>query len=72
MPLWIVREKYMEKPRGDQERWNGGAAGGHVSVKDELFRKTLRQTLDSGRSLANPDGLLINGQAHTTFNGDQG
>ncbi|KAF7809796.1 L-ascorbate oxidase-like protein [Senna tora] len=34
--------------------------------------KTLRQTLDSGRSLANPDGLLINGQAHTTFNGDQG
>ncbi|KAF7809761.1 L-ascorbate oxidase-like protein [Senna tora] len=33
--------------------------------------QTLRQTLDSGRSLANPDGLLINGQAHTTFNGDQ-
>ncbi|KAF7828763.1 L-ascorbate oxidase-like protein [Senna tora] len=34
--------------------------------------KKLRQTLDSGRSLAFPDGLLINGQAHTTFNGDQG
>ncbi|KAK4262255.1 hypothetical protein QN277_027837 [Acacia crassicarpa] len=34
--------------------------------------KKLRQTLDSGRSLAFPDGLVINGQAHTTFNGDQG
>ncbi|KAG5069861.1 hypothetical protein JHK85_002238 [Glycine max] len=34
--------------------------------------KTLRQTLDSGKSLAFPDGLLINGQAHSTFTGNQG
>ncbi|XP_027916972.1 L-ascorbate oxidase homolog [Vigna unguiculata] len=34
--------------------------------------KALRETLDSGKSLAFPDGLLINGQAHTTVNGDQG
>lgn len=32
----------------------------------------LRQTLDSGKSLPFPDGVLINGQGHTTFNGDQG
>ncbi|XP_061340811.1 L-ascorbate oxidase homolog isoform X2 [Gastrolobium bilobum] len=34
--------------------------------------KTLRQSLDSGKSLAFPDGLLVNGQAHSTFTGDQG
>ncbi|OIW10968.1 hypothetical protein TanjilG_22775 [Lupinus angustifolius] len=34
--------------------------------------KTLRQTLDSGKSLAFPDGLLINGQAHSTFTVNQG
>ncbi|XP_044511456.1 L-ascorbate oxidase homolog [Mangifera indica] len=34
--------------------------------------KTLQQTLDSGKSLPFPDGLLINGQANTTFTGDQG
>lgn len=34
--------------------------------------KTLRQTLDSGKSLPFPDGVLINGQAHSTFSGDQG
>ncbi|KAJ0096807.1 hypothetical protein Patl1_28774 [Pistacia atlantica] len=34
--------------------------------------KTLQQTLDSGKSLPFPDGVLINGQAHTTFSGDQG
>ncbi|KAJ0040817.1 hypothetical protein Pint_28125 [Pistacia integerrima] len=34
--------------------------------------KTLQQTLDSGKSLPFPDGVLINGQAHTTFTGDQG
>ncbi|KAI9113525.1 hypothetical protein K1719_015452 [Acacia pycnantha] len=34
--------------------------------------KTLRGILDSGKPLASPDGLLINGQAHTTFSGDQG
>ncbi|KAL9326991.1 hypothetical protein ACSQ67_007636 [Phaseolus vulgaris] len=34
--------------------------------------KSLRESLDSGNSLAFPDGLLINGQAHTTVNGDQG
>lgn len=34
--------------------------------------KTLRQTLDSGKSLPFPDGVLINGQGHTTFSGDQG
>jgi FtsP/CotA-like multicopper oxidase with cupredoxin domain len=28
--------------------------------------------LDSGKSLAFPDGLLINGQSHTSINGDQG
>lgn len=32
----------------------------------------LRQTLDSGKSLPFPDGVLINGQGHTTFSGDQG
>ncbi|KAL5754829.1 hypothetical protein ACOSP7_023049 [Xanthoceras sorbifolium] len=34
--------------------------------------KTLRQTLDSGKSLPSPDGVLINGQGHSTFSGDQG
>ncbi|KAK4260052.1 hypothetical protein QN277_003224 [Acacia crassicarpa] len=34
--------------------------------------KTLRGILDSGKPLASPDGLLINGQAYTTFSGDQG
>ncbi|KAI4327495.1 hypothetical protein L6164_019947 [Bauhinia variegata] len=34
--------------------------------------KALRQSLDSGRSLAFPDGLLINGQTRTTYTGDQG
>lgn len=34
--------------------------------------KTLQQYLDSGKPLPFPDGVLINGQAHTTFNGDQG
>ncbi|XP_057730268.1 L-ascorbate oxidase homolog isoform X2 [Arachis stenosperma] len=34
--------------------------------------KALQQSLDSGKSLSFPDGLLINGQAHTTLNGDQG
>ncbi|GAV88929.1 Cu-oxidase domain-containing protein/Cu-oxidase_2 domain-containing protein/Cu-oxidase_3 domain-containing protein [Cephalotus follicularis] len=34
--------------------------------------KTLQQSLDSGKSLPFPDGVLINGQGHTTFSGDQG
>ncbi|KAJ4714954.1 L-ascorbate oxidase-like [Melia azedarach] len=34
--------------------------------------KTLQQTLDSGKSLPFPDGVLINGLTHTTFSGDQG
>ncbi|XP_050208096.1 L-ascorbate oxidase homolog [Mercurialis annua] len=34
--------------------------------------KTLQATLDSGSSLRFPDGVLINGQTHTTFSGDQG
>ncbi|KDP31876.1 hypothetical protein JCGZ_12337 [Jatropha curcas] len=34
--------------------------------------KTLQESLDSGKSLPFPDGVLINGQTHTTFNGDQG
>ncbi|ESW28835.1 hypothetical protein PHAVU_002G021900 [Phaseolus vulgaris] len=34
--------------------------------------KTLRQTLDSGKSIGLPDGLLINGQPHSTFTGNQG
>ncbi|KAJ4714953.1 L-ascorbate oxidase-like [Melia azedarach] len=34
--------------------------------------KTLQQNLDSGKALPFPDGVLINGQAHTTFTGDQG
>lgn len=34
--------------------------------------KTLQQSLDSGKSLPFPDGILINGQARTTFSGDQG
>jgi len=36
------------------------------------YLQSLRESLDSGKSLAFPDGLLINGQAHTTVNGDQG
>ncbi|MED6167398.1 hypothetical protein PIB30_002368 [Stylosanthes scabra] len=34
--------------------------------------KTLRQSLDSGKSLGPPDGLLINGQTRPTFTGNQG
>lgn len=34
--------------------------------------KTLRQTLDSGKSLPFPDGVIINGQPQATFAGDQG
>uniref|UniRef100_A0A2N9FYN9 L-ascorbate oxidase n=1 Tax=Fagus sylvatica TaxID=28930 RepID=A0A2N9FYN9_FAGSY len=34
--------------------------------------KTLQQSLDSGKSLPFPDGVLINGQAQNTFSGDQG
>ncbi|GMY11686.1 l-ascorbate oxidase like [Fagus crenata] len=34
--------------------------------------KTLQQSLDSGKSLPFPDGVLINGQAKNTFSGDQG
>ncbi|GAA0162278.1 oxidase [Lithospermum erythrorhizon] len=34
--------------------------------------KALQRTLDSGKSLRSPDGLLINGQAQGTFSGDQG
>ncbi|KAJ8770708.1 hypothetical protein K2173_021355 [Erythroxylum novogranatense] len=32
----------------------------------------LQASLDSGKSLPFPDGLIINGQSHTTFTGDQG
>lgn len=39
----------------------------------KLFNlQTLQRFLDSGRSLPSPDGVLINGQAHSTFSGDQG
>lgn len=34
--------------------------------------QALQQSLDSGKSLPFPDGVLINGQASTTFSGDQG
>ncbi|KAF5451358.1 hypothetical protein F2P56_026471 [Juglans regia] len=34
--------------------------------------KTLQQSLDSGKSLPFPDGVLINGQAQNTYSGDQG
>lgn len=34
--------------------------------------KVLRQSLDLGKSLGFPDGLLINGQVHSTFTGNQG
>ncbi|XP_058757902.1 L-ascorbate oxidase homolog [Vicia villosa] len=34
--------------------------------------KALKAFLDSGKSLAFPDELLINGQDHTTINSDQG
>lgn len=34
--------------------------------------QTLRQNLDSGKSLPFPDGVIINGQPHATFTGDQG
>ncbi|XP_058777945.1 L-ascorbate oxidase homolog [Vicia villosa] len=34
--------------------------------------KVLSQSLDSGKSIGFPDGLLINGQVHSTFTGNQG
>ncbi|KAK6923004.1 Multicopper oxidase, N-terminal [Dillenia turbinata] len=34
--------------------------------------KVLQQLLDSGKKLPFPDGVLINGQTHSTFSGDQG
>ncbi|OAY33836.1 L-ascorbate oxidase homolog [Manihot esculenta] len=34
--------------------------------------KALQASLDSGKPLAFPDGVLINGQTHTTFSADQG
>ncbi|XAR57827.1 L-ascorbate oxidase [Bertholletia excelsa] len=34
--------------------------------------KALQGYLDSGKSLPFPDGILINGQTQSTFNGDQG
>ncbi|XWS29372.1 hypothetical protein CRYUN_Cryun24cG0023900 [Craigia yunnanensis] len=34
--------------------------------------KALQQSLDSGKSLPFPNGVLINGQTQTTFSGDQG
>ncbi|CAM8903854.1 unnamed protein product [Rhodiola kirilowii] len=34
--------------------------------------KALQQTLDSGKSLRFPDGVLINGQTHPAFTGEQG
>ncbi|KAG9135859.1 hypothetical protein Leryth_002568 [Lithospermum erythrorhizon] len=34
--------------------------------------KGLQKTLDSGKSLWFPDGLLVNGQTQSTFTGDQG
>ncbi|KAL6312766.1 hypothetical protein AAG906_020607 [Vitis piasezkii] len=34
--------------------------------------KTLQQTLDSGKPLPFPDGVLINGQTSSSFSGDQG
>ncbi|KAJ7944389.1 L-ascorbate oxidase-like [Quillaja saponaria] len=38
----------------------------------KVNHKALQQTLDSGKSLPFPDGLLISGQAHSTITGDQG
>ncbi|XP_074295406.1 L-ascorbate oxidase homolog [Silene latifolia] len=34
--------------------------------------KSLQQNLDAGSALPFPDGLLINGQTHTSFTADQG
>lgn len=34
--------------------------------------QSLQESLDSGGSLPLPDGVLINGQTHSTFTGDQG
>lgn len=34
--------------------------------------QSLQESLDAGRSLPLPDGVLINGQTHSTFSGDQG
>ena len=34
--------------------------------------QTLQQTLDSGKPLPFPDGVLINGQTSSSFSGDQG
>lgn len=34
--------------------------------------QVLQQTLDSGKDLSFPDGLIINGGQPTAFNGDQG
>ncbi|KAA8531759.1 hypothetical protein F0562_006524 [Nyssa sinensis] len=34
--------------------------------------KALQQSLDSGKTLPNPDAILINGHTKSSFNGDQG
>ncbi|TXG67735.1 hypothetical protein EZV62_009010 [Acer yangbiense] len=43
-----------------------------MEIDNKQYCCTLRETLDSRKSLPFPDGVLINGQAHSTFSGDQG
>ncbi|KAM2546494.1 hypothetical protein TB1_017908 [Malus domestica] len=38
----------------------------------KISHKSLQQSLDSGKSLPFPTGVLINGQTSNTFSGDQG
>ncbi|KAK2390761.1 L-ascorbate oxidase protein [Trifolium repens] len=45
---------------------------GWIAYQHYKDNKALRESLDSRKSLAFPDGLLINGQTHATTNGDQG
>lgn len=43
-----------------------------VSDNHCYIMQVLQGSLDSGKSLPFPDGILINGQAKTSFTGDQG
>ncbi|KAK8685871.1 hypothetical protein V6N13_124904 [Hibiscus sabdariffa] len=43
-----------------------------LGVPQQASHKTLQQSLESGKSLPFPDGVLINGQTKNTFSGEQG
>ncbi|KAH9309949.1 hypothetical protein KI387_037860, partial [Taxus chinensis] len=72
--VWIIWSKVSSTRNGIQQRknsWQDGAFGTNCpipprsnftykfQVKDQIV---LRRTLDLGRSMSNPDGVLINGR----------